>query len=336
MHHALRSKKLILGISFCTLFARLSFGFDSLSFSKLKMNPSNHCSNRYQRTTRSVRVFETAESERNMSGHSGSHPLASFEHSLEREGRVVTAAPRAPSHHERLKGTCPSPTDVGFNGQSPGYQSILSKVQHSMVPIPESPPESPPEKSGMIAADPKKPPTIPSKPQRIPSFYEDEGASVISFEKEQALPRHSTRPGVYYVKHQQAAIPSSSSSSSASHYSFISACLPSPTHSKKAIDPAWHRPLVEIHPGYSVPLRGSDETWHAYCHDNVASVDCTACLSHILCIASASMVLCPNCRMISPTYNEGIMEGGYPTESLGLGLSQEYAAEELEYRRRFR
>ena len=69
---------------------------------------------------------------------------------------------------------------------------------------------------------------------------------------------------------------------------------------------------VEIMPGHFVELRGSDETWDALAIGNTQVVECTCCLITLEVIRDAIMVLCPECRMISPL--DGIGEG------LGLGV----------------
>jgi len=120
------------------------------------------------------------------------------------------------------------------------------------------------------------------------------------------------------------------------------------------VEKKWYRPLVEIHPGYKVPLIGSDETWHAYCQNAAIGVKCCACQTDLYCVASSTLVLCPNCRMISPAAtttndddfaalggsNSALISSSsaaekvdIKTDSLGLGLSLQYAVEEMERRR---
>jgi hypothetical protein len=78
----------------------------------------------------------------------------------------------------------------------------------------------------------------------------------------------------------------------------------------------WDRLQVELLPGHFVPLIGSDETWQAFCADNVIDIECSSCQTFLYCKNTAEMVLCPECRMVSPIDNVGI-----GAEGLGLGLS---------------
>jgi len=119
-----------------------------------------------------------------------------------------------------------------------------------------------------------------------------------------------------------------------------------PSISKKT----WARSLVEIAPGYSVPLIGSEETWDAYCEKSVRSLDCTVCRTFLFCADAASMVLCPICRNVGPVVvsdedndnsNSSYPKAGETSSSsddnnnnaLGLGLTVASANQEWERRR---
>jgi hypothetical protein len=78
----------------------------------------------------------------------------------------------------------------------------------------------------------------------------------------------------------------------------------------------WDRSQVELVPGHFVPLIGSEETWQAFCADNVIDIECSSCEIFLYCKNTAEMVLCPECRMVSPTDKAGI-----GAEGLGLGLT---------------
>jgi hypothetical protein len=78
----------------------------------------------------------------------------------------------------------------------------------------------------------------------------------------------------------------------------------------------WDRFQVELLPGHFVPLIGSEETWQAFCADNVIDIECSSCETFLYCKNTAEMVLCPGCRMISP-----IDKVGVGAEGLGLGLT---------------
>ena len=86
----------------------------------------------------------------------------------------------------------------------------------------------------------------------------------------------------------------------------------------------WDRLQVELLPGHFVPLIGSEETWQAFCADNVIDIECSSCQTFLYCKNTAEMFLCPECRMISP-----IDDVGLGAEGLGLGLSVAAAFELL-------
>jgi hypothetical protein len=58
---------------------------------------------------------------------------------------------------------------------------------------------------------------------------------------------------------------------------------------------------LEIFPGLFAPLRGSDETWNAIKRGFSSNVDCFVCSTALIFIADADYVLCPDCRVVSPT-----------------------------------
>jgi hypothetical protein len=87
---------------------------------------------------------------------------------------------------------------------------------------------------------------------------------------------------------------------------------------------AWSRSQVELLPGYYVSLIGSEETWQAFCEDNVITTECSSCQLFLYCKDTAGMVICPGCRAISPVDDVGL-----GTEMLGLGLTVEVAFEML-------
>uniref|UniRef100_A0A7S4VHB8 Uncharacterized protein n=1 Tax=Ditylum brightwellii TaxID=49249 RepID=A0A7S4VHB8_9STRA len=60
------------------------------------------------------------------------------------------------------------------------------------------------------------------------------------------------------------------------------------------------RPQIEISPGQYMPLRGSEETWYAIQSGECSSACCTVCNLKLLCISDADLVLCPDCRVLSP------------------------------------
>ena len=89
----------------------------------------------------------------------------------------------------------------------------------------------------------------------------------------------------------------------------------------------WRRSQIEVAPGYSVPLCGALETMYAFQKDWIVHTECTSCNAFLYCIDSASMVLCPSCRSISPV--ETNASNRNVQESLGLGLTIAHVMEEL-------
>ena len=82
---------------------------------------------------------------------------------------------------------------------------------------------------------------------------------------------------------------------------------------------AWDRPMIEVSPGFSLPMCGTKETMQALHLDRIVHVECTSCSVFLACINTAYMVLCPGCRSVSPIETSGCNMS--PT--LGLGLRVE-------------
>jgi hypothetical protein len=83
---------------------------------------------------------------------------------------------------------------------------------------------------------------------------------------------------------------------------------------------SWHSnapPLtIEIAPGLNATVRGADETQHAVATNYLLHLDCIVCTTKISCIADAKFVLCPVCKVISPS-NTTIVNGN---GGIGLGF----------------
>lgn len=81
---------------------------------------------------------------------------------------------------------------------------------------------------------------------------------------------------------------------------------------------------LEIEPGVHSPLRGSKETWFAIQRGFSIEVTCFACTAPLLCIADAELVLCPDCKIVSPVIKEGGVDAKISSRGLvggvGLGL----------------
>lgn len=73
---------------------------------------------------------------------------------------------------------------------------------------------------------------------------------------------------------------------------------------------------VEIQPGFSLPLRGSDETLEAVKRGQVLETPCMACCCWIVVSNDCDFVICPECRVVSPVEN-----GAGTMQYVGLGMS---------------
>lgn len=73
---------------------------------------------------------------------------------------------------------------------------------------------------------------------------------------------------------------------------------------------------IEIAPGTTTPLLGAADTWKAVAHDNYVPTSCVGCNMEICCILSASCVLCPSCKTVSP-----LDCGDATAGSVGLGFT---------------
>jgi hypothetical protein len=76
------------------------------------------------------------------------------------------------------------------------------------------------------------------------------------------------------------------------------------------------RQMVELSPGFFVPLCGAAETGEAVDRGEMHAVVCFGCKTRLLVIDKASMVICPDCDMIAPLL-------GREDVILGLGLREE-------------
>ena len=82
---------------------------------------------------------------------------------------------------------------------------------------------------------------------------------------------------------------------------------------------------IEVSPGHFFRLRGADETRRAIECDFYMPCECMSCRLTMFCIQDARLVLCPDCRVVSPmegTVFEGSDGGvglGFKMEALGGG-----------------
>ena len=61
---------------------------------------------------------------------------------------------------------------------------------------------------------------------------------------------------------------------------------------------------IEVAPGLYMPLRGSDETIDAIESGRACIVRCFACNSKLSCVPDCELVICPDCRVLSPVQDE--------------------------------
>jgi hypothetical protein len=77
---------------------------------------------------------------------------------------------------------------------------------------------------------------------------------------------------------------------------------------------------LEVAPGEFLRLRGAEETWTAIQCGFYTPCECICCCLALVCIRDADCVLCPTCRVVSPTegFRDGDSSGG-----VGLGCKRE-------------
>lgn len=85
-----------------------------------------------------------------------------------------------------------------------------------------------------------------------------------------------------------------------------------------------NRPTIEISPGISLPLHGTEETLDALKVGHLEKTHCAICCTDIYCVQSATYILCPMCRVVWPMEKSTHSGRG----GVGLGVT---AAELLEW-----
>ena len=80
---------------------------------------------------------------------------------------------------------------------------------------------------------------------------------------------------------------------------------PRPSRRESSPPPAL-MPMVEIEvsPGIFLPLRGSQETMAAVNSGRAIPVNCMACQASLRCVPDCQLVLCPDCRILSPVEDD--------------------------------
>eukprot|EP00977_Amphora_coffeiformis_P025331 scaffold19245_cov199-Amphora_coffeaeformis.AAC.26 len=102
----------------------------------------------------------------------------------------------------------------------------------------------------------------------------------------------------------------------------------SPARGRRMMGMAHNAPtMIEIAPGIKSPLRGAKETWHCVENDNYIVTTCIDCRLDICCIADASFVLCPACKVVSPSSSSSSLSGNATNADydggVGLGFTMQ-------------
>jgi hypothetical protein len=71
-------------------------------------------------------------------------------------------------------------------------------------------------------------------------------------------------------------------------------------YGERGMEEAELRHDIEISPGYYLPLRGAKETQWALAHGRAVIVDCLLCSAALKCIDDCQVVICPDCRIVTP------------------------------------
>ena len=81
-----------------------------------------------------------------------------------------------------------------------------------------------------------------------------------------------------------------------------------------------HQNEIEIAPGFWARLRGAHETLSCLRDGNYQHTACLACRTQLCCVAGATYVICPQCRVVSPVdeFIDQTASGG-----VGLGVAVE-------------
>lgn len=84
-------------------------------------------------------------------------------------------------------------------------------------------------------------------------------------------------------------------------------------------------PEIEVAPGVYKELRGSKETIHAVEQGYAVTTSCFCCGDKLKCLPDVEMIICPDCRIVSPL--DQVDEDAYgrkrayrPPRGVGLGL----------------
>jgi hypothetical protein len=80
---------------------------------------------------------------------------------------------------------------------------------------------------------------------------------------------------------------------------------------------------IEVSPGEYLQLHGSEETIQAMNEERMKYATCLTCAGQLVCIDSAHLVLCPDCRTLSPASPNSLRRLHSPAVGLGM-RAEEY------------
>lgn len=92
-----------------------------------------------------------------------------------------------------------------------------------------------------------------------------------------------------------------------------------PPPQTKAEKSAFRRNMITVGDD-ELPLVGGDETVQAHLHGETVDTCCIQCQTVLFCLRTATCVICPVCRSISPTEDGA----NAPERLLGIGLTLEH------------
>jgi hypothetical protein len=81
--------------------------------------------------------------------------------------------------------------------------------------------------------------------------------------------------------------------------------------------------LIEVSPGFNLPLVGSRETWKAIRDGRITITKCCSCQEDLTCIDDADLVVCCDCWVVSPVDQSiagGTPNGTSSTRRVGMGV----------------
>ena len=80
--------------------------------------------------------------------------------------------------------------------------------------------------------------------------------------------------------------------------------------------------VIEVEPGFSLPLRSSESTYRALLTGKTTSLTCFSCQDNLTTPSDVTMVICSACWICMPLENTGSEQEG----AIGLGIKDEEIA----------